>query len=131
MAVKIKAKTVGINDLLKNINVLQDAVVTSVTAGVAAVSVDVANYAKENHPFANRTGNLEASIHPLPVEQSGDVITGTVKAGMEYAAFVEFGTARSAPYPYMQPALEANRDNAIETLAKATDRAKQSLKVTK
>lgn len=137
MAVKISAKVDGINDLLRNIDVTVNKFITAQAAGVASVCIDVANHAKENHSFQNRTGNLEASIQPEPVEINGDLVEGKViavgneAAGMEYAAYVEFGTPRSAPYPYMQPALDANHDNLITTLAAVNQRAGRAVKVEK
>lgn len=128
---KIEANMEGLNDLLRNIDVLKDATVTAQAAGMAQVCVDVAEYAKTNHPFQNRTGNLEASIQPLPVTIEDGVVTGYVRAGMEYAPYVEFGTATNAPYPYMEPAKEANKQNLIDTMAAATQRAQQAIKVTK
>ena len=132
MAKLIETTVEGMGNLLKNINVLKDATLTAQAAGMASVTIDVANHAKQNHPFQNRTENLENSIHPLPVELEKDsVIVGAVKAGMEYAEYVEFGTSKSAPYPYLVPAKEANAKNLIDTMAKVQERVQQSLKVTK
>lgn len=132
MAKLIEVTIDGMNDLLKNVDLLKNNTINAQAAGMAIVTVDVANYAKQNHPFTNRTENLENSIQPLPVELAKDnVIVGTVKAGMEYAPYVEFGTSKSAPYPYLVPAKEANAKNLIDTMAKVQERAQQSLKVTK
>lgn len=135
MAKLIEVTVDGMNNLLRNIDILKDTVVTAQAAGMAKVCIDVANYAKENHSFQNRTENLENSIQPQPVEIENGCITGTViatgKAGMNYAAYVEFGTAKSAPYPFMTPAVEANKGNLQATVAAVTERAQQALKVTK
>lgn len=132
MAKLIDVTIDGMNDLLKNVDLLKNNTINGHVAGMALVTVDVANYAKENHPFQNRTENLENSIHPLPVELGKDnVIIGAVQAGMEYAPHVEFGTSKSAPYPYLTPAKEANAKNLIDTMAKVQERVQQSLKVTK
>ena len=126
----IDVKFDGLNDLLRNIDVLKDTVVTAQAAGMAQVCIDVADYAKTNHPFQNRTCNLENSIQPEPVEIEDNVITGTVRAGTEYAAYVEYGTAKSAAFPYMEPAKEGNKQNLIDTLKAVTERAHQAIKVT-
>lgn len=132
MAKLIKASADGINDLLRNIEVTVDKVVTAQASGMAQVCIDIANHAKENHPFKNQTYNLENSIQPEPVIIEGDLLIGPVRAGMDYAAPVEFGVpGRSAPYPYMQPAAEANKQNLVDTMAAVTERAQQSVKVTK
>lgn len=127
----VETKIDGLNDLLRNIDVLKDRVLTGQAAGMAQVCAEVANHARENHPFQNRTGNLEKSIQPLPVEIEDGAVVGYVRAGEEYAAFVEFGTSKSAPYPYMHPAIEANKGNLKATMAAVTERAQQSIKVEK
>ena len=131
MAKLIEVTTDGLNDLLRNIDILKDTVLTAQAAGMAQVSIDVANTAKSEHSFTNRTGNLESSIQPEPVELDGNIITGAVRAGMNYAAPVEYGTAKSAPYPFMEPAKEANKQNLIDTMKAVTERAQQALKVSK
>ena len=128
---KVDTTVEGLNDLLRNIDILKDTVVTAQATGMAQVSKDVADYAKSNHPFQNRTGNLEASIQPEPVELEGNIITGVVRAGMEYSVWVEHGSSRSAPYPFMEPAKEANKQNLIDTMKAVTERAQQALKVSK
>ena len=45
------------------------------------------------------TGNLKASI----VDEKLDIATYQVSTDVEYAPYVEFGTSRSAPYPYFRP----------------------------
>lgn len=124
-----EVKIDGLNDLLRNIDVLKDTVLTAQAAGMAQVSIDVAEYAKANHPFQNRTYNLENSIQPLPVEVEDNIVVGAVEAGMEYAPWVEFGTSKSAPYPFLNPAKEANKQNLIDTMAAVTERAQQAVKV--
>lgn len=131
----IEVKMDGLNDLLRNLDVTKDIAKTATAAAMAAVSIDVANYAKANHTFQNRTQNLENSIQPLPVEVEDETVIGAVqasskdKAGMEYAPFVELGTSRSAPYPFMQPAVEANKQNLLNTVAGTVERQLRGLKV--
>ncbi|MBU2703685.1 HK97 gp10 family phage protein [Sporomusaceae bacterium BoRhaA] len=125
----VKAEMGGLNNLLRNIDILKDTTVTAQAAGMAKVCIDVADYAKANHPFQNRTQNLENSIQPDPVEIEDGVIVGPVRAGMDYAAYVEFGTAKNAPYPYLNPAKEANKQNLVDTLKAVQERAQQALKV--
>lgn len=62
---------------------------------------EAAKYAKENHPFTDRTYNLMKSIQAVPTAEGA-----YLSARMEYASFVEYGTSRNKPYPYLQPAIE-------------------------
>lgn len=123
------ANDFGLNDLLRQIDKTKSIVETAVAAAVGQVTIDIANDAKINHSFTNRTGNLENSIQPLPVKVNGNIIEGGVNAGMDYSGFVEFGTSKSAPYPYLTPAVESNRGNLTNTVAEAVNRAEQVMKV--
>ena len=78
----------------------------------------VVNYAKQNHTFQNRTGNLEKSIH-REAHEVAKVLEEWVIAGMPYASFVEFGTSRMAAKPYLIPALEAHKEEIIKVLKEA------------
>lgn len=55
------------------------------------------------------TGRLRASIAAEPVVESGDKLTLKVGTNVSYAAYVEFGTSRMRPQPYMRPAFLAAR----------------------
>lgn len=54
------------------------------------------------------TGALQTSIEVFGVMGSGE---RTIEAGqsLDYAAYVEYGTARQAAQPFMTPAAEQNR----------------------
>ena len=119
----------GINDLLRNIANFKDVGTLAAASAMAVVTKETATNAQQNHSFQNRTGNLEASIQPLPVEVAGSQVEGFVRAGMEYAPFVEFGTSRSAPYPFLRPAVEANQERLKTVTAEAVARALSAAKV--
>lgn len=44
--------------------------------------------------------------------------TGSVLADKHYAAYVEMGTSRMAPHPYLRPALRGHRDFFLRELSK-------------
>ena len=116
----------GLNDLLAKINTSKDITKTAVAAAIATVADEVAKEAQANHSFENKTGNLEASIMALPVEETDDgKLVGVVQAGMEYAYWVEFGTSKMPARPYLTPAVEANKQNLLDTIAAAIDRSNQ------
>ena len=68
------------------------------------------NYAKDNHPYTDRTGFLSDSISRQETQSSGNNHSIEIGAYMKYAEAVEYGTSRSAPYPFLLPAIETNRD---------------------
>ena len=50
------------------------------------------------------TGRLRASIVAEPVIKQGDRYVLKVGTNVEYAPYVEFGTSRMRPQPFMRPA---------------------------
>lgn len=50
------------------------------------------------------TGRLRASIAMEPVVRQGDRFVLKVGTNVEYAPYVEFGTSRMRPQPFMRPA---------------------------
>lgn len=85
---------------------------TIVAAGMAqAIAEGVeagAAFAKANHPYQDRTGNLTGSIGA-----EGD----TFVASMQYASFVDQGTSRAQPYPFADAAVDLAVEQATETIA--------------
>lgn len=66
------------------------------------------------------TGRLRDSITAdTQGEASRTVATGDIVADAPYAGFVEFGTVRMAPQPYMRPALAKYRRDFKNDLEKA------------
>lgn len=63
----------------------------------------IAQYARDNHPWQNQTGETEASIH---MEEDGDDFT-VVFGGA--SIFLEWGTVNMPPYSYIRPAVDAVR----------------------
>lgn len=53
-----------------------------------------------------RSGRLRGSIH-WRIEQDDLGAFLIVGSSVEYAGFVEYGTSRAKPYPYLRPALIA------------------------
>lgn len=63
-----------------------------------------------------KEGNLHDSIYSEPV---GDGYEIEVGAGMDYAGYVEFGTSRQSPQPYLVPAIERNRQRFFGRIGNA------------
>lgn len=70
---------------------------------VAKTAADIEAAAKMRAPVD--TGYLRSSIHTQPTGP----LDSEVIAGADYAVYVEYGTRRMAPQPYMTPAAEAAR----------------------
>lgn len=59
-----------------------------------------------------RTGFLRSSIRAQEASEREVQIT----VGAEYAKFVEFGTSRQAPRPYLRPTLNEERSDITEAM---------------
>jgi len=65
---------------------------------------ETAAYAKQIGPFKDRTRNLRTNIVARFVSSSGEEVTWEVLSPMYYSKFVDRGTSRARPYPFMTPA---------------------------
>lgn len=82
----------------------------SMAQAVREAGENVAQRARNSCPVD--TGRLRESI-----EVSGEGNTAVVSANTEYAAYVEFGTSKSAPQPYLVPSLINNSDAVLNAIA--------------
>jgi HK97 gp10 family phage protein len=85
-----------------------------IEGGLAAGAEVVAEAAKQRVPV--ETGELRDAIHVDKEPEGVYVIAGDSRTF--YAHFVEHGTTRTAPRPFLVPALEASRGE-IEKIASA------------
>jgi HK97 gp10 family phage protein len=77
----------------------------AVEAAVAECAAAIAEQARADCPV--RSGRLRESISvEVATDPAGAVIEGRVFADAPYAAVVELGTGKSAPQPFLFPALE-------------------------
>lgn len=78
-------------------------------------TLDTQRMARERTPVD--TGYLRSSIavSVQPGQSAGSVV-GEVTAGANYAAYVEHGTSRQRPQPFMRPAFEQSRDVWVQML---------------
>lgn len=81
--------------------------------GVREGSLLIENDAKTMSPV--KTGNNRRSIHSDVVD-SGNLIAAKIGPSTDYGVYLEFGTRRMAPRPYMRPAFEGNRDNVTAVI---------------
>jgi len=68
-----------------------------------------------------RLGDLSSSIGYETRELAGAVI-GEVGPTVEYGGYVEYGTSRMAPQPYMGPAFDRHAPSLEQALAAIVDR---------
>jgi len=122
----VNVQVKGLNDVRAAIgkygkNLAQE--IVDITGQVQAL---VVNDARMNHPYTDRTGNLTQSIQPGPVEATERMVSGVIEARMQYASFVEFGTSRARPFPFLVPAMLRIIPRYRESVKAAIAKAKAS-----
>jgi hypothetical protein len=65
-----------------------------------------ARYARNNHPWQNRTGRTEEGIFALEPVVEGLMVKG-VWGGASPALYLEMGTSKMPAYPFLRPAAAA------------------------
>jgi len=104
----------GTQKVINNLMLKKFKFLGKIGEAVEKTAVDIANHAKKGHVgnmahankrYQNRTTNLTQSIEPGLEKISLDEVTGFVAATKDYALPVEMR------YPFMFPALAANKDN--------------------
>lgn len=91
-----------------------------VVAATTKATLDTSRDARELTPVD--TGYLRASI-AVAVGSDGTTAFGEVTAGANYAPYVEHGTSRMAPQPFMGPAHEKNAAKWLEALGQIGGKA--------
>lgn len=101
---------VDANKLLERIDedAIKEAIQRAIVKGCLQIEADAKGYCPVD------TGNLRASITTKIEELSGEVGTN-----VEYAEFVEMGTVKSAPQPFLYPALKQNQEKIKREIKKA------------
>lgn len=84
-----------------NREAIADAIDLALVAALEEVGLVAEGYAKRACPVD--TGRLRNSITHIVDEGTRHVVIGT---NVEYAAYVELGTTRQKPQPYLKPAAE-------------------------
>jgi len=77
------------------------------------------HYASQEGAYpAVDTGRLRQSI-THDVEQDGSTVVGKVGTNLLYGKFLELGTSKMAPRPWLRPSLEVNKQKIKEIIVSA------------
>ena len=95
---------------------LDDAVELAVIRSAGAVAIT----ARRDHPYTNRTGNLEAATYADTTTGAftSDTLHCAVIGGMPYASYVE-----GRGYAFLEPALVQNQARVDQEFFEAVERA--------
>lgn len=85
-------------------------------AALRAGALLIENDARQKAPI--KTGTLRRSIH-TNVETAGDGAVARIGTNVEYAIYLEMGTSRMRARPYLRPAFDGNRNQALAEIRRA------------
>lgn len=102
-------------DMEREARELPDGLEGAMGKAVLAVEGEAKKRATKRPGPIVRTGRLRASIQPK-VEKIGGGVRGTVGSDVVYAPYVELGTRRAPPYPYLWPAFQATKGKVEKIL---------------
>ena len=90
---------------------IQDAFDNQIEKALTMIGLVAERYAVEACPV--QTGNLREHITNFPQPSEKAVIVGT---NVEYAPYVELGTSRQAPQPFLRPVASDHADEYRDIL---------------
>lgn len=115
----------GTQQVINRLTMEGDKFLAKIGEAVEKTCVDVSNHAKAGHQgnmahatkrYQNQTSTLTRSITPELKEVSYKGVKGIVFTNMEYALYVEL------KYPFLYPAMMANKKNYEDRLKRALRR---------
>jgi HK97 gp10 family phage protein len=119
-----------VDDLINDFRAYGEKVYTNVGKAVLKGCLTVERAAKESivgpsnevsepgEPPKIKTGRLRASITHRIVYEDAQVV-GEVGTNVEYGIYLEYGTSKMAPRPFLGPALDENAEEINEAIEKA------------
>ena len=128
---------VGQRDFVRNMSKFENNLVSLLVVACEMTQAKVVNHAKANHGaeahkrgrFVTRTETLVKSILPGPVSIDSKGVECVVEARAPYAGYVEgderWKTTDIGVYPFLKPAVEANRKYFNDRMKEALKKAKR------
>ncbi len=127
-------KIAGFEDLNKNLKKLNEKVQTRITKAALKKGANVIlAAAKQNTPSDSGANHMNLKVKAIRKKRSSTNIgfaiqTGTreelgIKGKGYYPFSLEYGTKDTEAQPYLRPALEDNREKAIQVIGKALEKS--------
>lgn len=110
-------KIKGMDDLVKQLEAIENA--DYVPALEKGVKQEIFPEMQRLTPVDE--GELKASEE---VRRQGNTVV--LYAGTDHATFVEFGTSRQSPQPYMRPAIDTKSEDALKVAAEEVNKIMES-----
>lgn len=119
----------GVDQIVSNLTLLSPAIGKRIAVALDITAKEVVNFARQNHPYTDRTTNLTQSIDQGDIVIHKNGVEAYVVARQPYASFVEEGTRRSKPYPFLWPAVARHQKVMIKRVANAYKEGERVIKI--
>lgn len=116
----MEIEIIGLTELENKLSNLDEKLSKALAEALDEISKKIRDDAKSFAPVdtgslrksirTEKKGNLEASI----IAGGGGLVNPRTGREVDYAGYVEYGTSRMSPQPYMQPALEKNMNEILQ-----------------
>ncbi len=104
-------------DLERELAEMQRSAERALTPALVDAAGLIADEARAEHPYTDRSGELTASIVAGEVHEQAEGATVTLVAEAEHASYVNEGTERMEARPFLRPAFERREDDAAAVVA--------------
>jgi HK97 gp10 family phage protein len=111
------------DDLERALVDMQASVERELPPAMLHVAEMVADEARSNHPYQDRSGDLTAMTVPGSVTMHGDTVTAQTVGETEYGGFVDEGTTHMAARPFLKPAFDRCEQRAAAEVSDRLARA--------
>lgn len=106
----------GIDDVLRSLRKLERELPGTATSACVDGAEIIAKLARGNAPIGD-SGDLAASIMVQPAKKAAWVrVDAATEEDKEYAGHVEYGTSKMAARPYLRPAIESGKRDAMKAI---------------
>ena len=116
----MEIEILGLKELEEKLSNLEEKLSRALNEALEEIAEKILDDAKNFAPVdtgalrksirTEKKGKLQVSV----LAGGGGVINPKTGREVDYAGYVEFGTSRMAPQPYMQPAFEKNKDEILQ-----------------
>lgn len=118
MGIEVELKGIGeLVDELERMEIKADKIISDTLKSAAQ---PVLKDAQATTVFKDRSGKLRRSLKVSAVRREKDkkyVLVGSFEKEAFYGVFVEYGTSKMAARPFLQPALERNKNEVTAIIA--------------
>lgn len=104
---KSRAQIIGINRLIKRLNIIPDGVFDAAEAAISQHSGEIAASASAIAPKGE--GELAAKIKARKTRKLKTKVKGSVYSGSAHSINVEYGTADQPAQPFLRPATKRSQ----------------------